>query len=219
MATIQIFALALLFFHLISTTLCFSPVGRDAAAALLVNTDIWVFGGCVASTDPQISQVFVSTNSLFSLSVSESWSTSSPLWTDHSNDLTQPLLVFTRCRSTLQLDADGISLWVFGGQSERYGEDLTDKSPAVRYNIYTHAWSSVTLSNQILLGGLQGLSSTQNNQGEIFYFGGQSDSSTGYDGFMQNDNVITVSTNTGDWNILPMGYNLHGTRLGTATMV
>ncbi|RUP46400.1 hypothetical protein BC936DRAFT_147004 [Jimgerdemannia flammicorona] len=211
----------ILFLQLLPTIICFIPSGRNSAAAVLVNSTIWFFGGCVQNSDPTLGGPWVSSNSLFSLDVSRSWKTSSPPWTDHSSDLTNPSLVYTRCQSTLQLGADGVTLWVFGGQTGLKNENLTNRSPAVQYNTATHVWSSVIMPDNPVVVSLHGHSSARNSQGVIFYFGGQSDASTGYAGNMRNDDVIKLSTDPGmgNWSLPPRNNGQNGRYLSTATLV
>lgn len=205
--------LALCLFQLLPTrTVCFTPVARDSAAAVLVNATIWVFGGCVASGVD-----YASSSSLYSLDVSQPWSTSSPPWTDHSSDLTNTSLVYTRCQSTLELEADNVSLMVFGGQAVNTGEVLTNKSPAVSYNTNTHAWSSVTVSNTAIMI-VHALGAVRNSQGEIFYFGGQNDQYTGASSNTTTLNSDVYKLSNGVWNILSTNEPI--TRdLGSATLV
>ncbi|RUO96663.1 hypothetical protein BC936DRAFT_141653 [Jimgerdemannia flammicorona] len=208
----------ILFLQLLHTVICFTPSPRNSVAAVLVNSTIWFFGGCIPGST---AGSWVSSNSLFSLDVSRSWETSSPPWTDHSSDLTDPSLVYTRCQSTIQLDADGVTLWVFGGQSDVTSENLTNRSPAVQYNTGAHVWSNVTMPSNPVVLGLHAHNAVRNSQGVIFYFGGQSDLTTGFNGSLQNDNVIKLSTGPGmvNWNVLPSGNGWNGRYLGTATLV
>ncbi|RUP15771.1 hypothetical protein BC936DRAFT_139575 [Jimgerdemannia flammicorona] len=208
-------AFALLFFQLLFTTiLCFTPPPRDSGAAMLVNSTIWFFGG---SLQP-IGGEKATTNSLFSLDVSRPWSISSPPWTDHSSDLTDQSLVYTRGKTTLQLDADGVTLWVYGGKSEPRNASLANSNPTVRYDTMAHVWSSVPPSDNPAVLNLHSHSAARDSQGVIFYFGGTVNNFTGWSSTVENKNVIILSTSTRSWTTLPIG-NAPSRILGTATMV
>src|SRR5438445_480186 len=69
--------LVLLFIHS-PASVCLLPPARDYAAAYATKDLIWVFGGY------NIPAGYIS--SLYSLNISSSWPTTSPPWTDHSND-------------------------------------------------------------------------------------------------------------------------------------
>src|SRR5947208_912642 len=90
-------------------TVCFSPPPVTHAAGKLVNSTIWFFGGYDG-------RYYV--NTLLSLDVSQSFSLSSPPWTDHSSDGANKEFLYTRYCATLDTGADDNILWVYGGQNK-----------------------------------------------------------------------------------------------------
>ena len=191
--------------------ICVTPPGNESPASLLLNNTVWVFGGHEES-GPSDTIVTVY-NTLYALDVSRSWPTSSPLWTLVGNSS----LVFPRARTTLQLGADGTSLWIYGGMIQP-GASTQGLSQVVRFDTSSRQWVAVNPTGANILA-LDGLSAVRNPQGVVFYFGGVSDVLTGSVGFTPNNQVLTLDTTTNVYSVLTTANNPLGRTMQTTTMV
>lgn len=209
------YILAIGLFQVLSAA-SFSPPGREAAATSLVGNNFVVFGGDVHQDGPgQPSSAYSVTNNIFFLDVSNSWSTQSPLWTDHTTDAVNANLAPHRYWATMTPGKDAVSLWIYGGTDEP-GVDFTTQPKFAVYNTASNSWSDPTVSNQSI-PILTSHTAVVNNAGVIFFFGGQMQNATSWTGAF--DAIGTLDTSSGVWNTLPLGNGPTGVIAHTATMV
>ncbi|RUP51881.1 hypothetical protein BC936DRAFT_144914 [Jimgerdemannia flammicorona] len=197
-----------LFFFLLflaTSTVCIVPLGRDSAAIALLNNTIWIFGGAVSDNMGG----FNASSNLYSLDISQSWSTSSPNWIDHDAD-NNPTIVSSRIRPNMQVGPDGTSLWVYGGITT----NTTGANLFLRYDTTNHTWSTVTVAGAIRL---EGFSAVKNARGVLF-FGGVTDA-TSLDVWARNDAVIKIDPTMKTWSTTSVANGFPGLVMATTTLV
>ncbi|RUP51821.1 hypothetical protein BC936DRAFT_145500 [Jimgerdemannia flammicorona] len=188
------------------STVCLIPPGRDSAGIALLNNTIWVFGGAVSDNNGGYNP----SSSLYSLDISQSWSTSSPNWIGHDADINSTI-VSGRIRPNMQVGPDGTSLWVYGGQPT----NATSANLFLCYDTTTHTWSTVAFAGAIRL---QGFNAVKNARGVIFFFGGVTDE-TSLDAWARNDAVFKIDPTMKTWSTTSVANGYPGRVMATATLV
>lgn len=207
----------LVIYLLLLITVCDSVPPADAAAAVLVDNSIWMFGGSNNSK--------TCGNTLYSLDLSQPWSITSPNWTDHSGDIqaSNTTNVYGRCRTTIALGMDGLTLLAYGGEVNNW-DNYFFESPFASYNLCSQMWTDVKVYGPppLLLARHR---ATRNADGLIFYSGGYSyqnvtvsdtDTSVYLTG---NAAIVTLNTTSGEYRVLPQSLGLFNRHFHTATII
>src|SRR4051794_5142198 len=97
---------------LVADSLAFLPLAIDNVAAARAGRYVWFYGNN-------------NTNSvLYSLDVTQSWPTSSPLWAYHPTNLSNDQVSTHRYLPTMEVGDGGNMLWIFGDDGNSHTETM-----------------------------------------------------------------------------------------------
>ncbi|RUS31045.1 hypothetical protein BC938DRAFT_478563 [Jimgerdemannia flammicorona] len=148
----------------------FTPAPQYGQSAVLTNNTIFVCGGTRL-----INSQYVTVTNLYSLDVSQPWTSTNPPWVDLT-DTTSSIAVPLSSYYAMWPSADNGSFYVWGGGNNLNRSLL--QSGFSQYNIVTRIWSlPSTIANMPQQRRL--LSAAWTSSGVAYMWGGQGDASNG----------------------------------------
>ncbi|RUS22747.1 hypothetical protein BC938DRAFT_475199 [Jimgerdemannia flammicorona] len=145
-------------------TTAFRPIGAIGQSAVLINGVIYLHGG-LGMTNTQ--------SNLYTLDVTMSWTTSSPLWTDRTYDagvFTVPSVY----KNVMWPSPDGSSFYIWGGAST----SVLAQGGFAQYKIATESWSTPPATGSMPQQRYQS-SVTWTSSGKTYIWGGYANKFTG----------------------------------------
>jgi len=158
-----IFILSYLFFRVEP----FTPEERMAHSSILVGDKLYFFGGFSTGS---------CSNEIFYLDVSKSFYSSTPTWSDLTQDAGIP---FKSCWETVSLNDKEQTIYLFGGIMK----DLTTNNDVFTSNVHSLNLNSLTWNIPNIKGILpkrrRSVKGVIDDTGKMYIFGGASDKGTG----------------------------------------
>ncbi|RUS29622.1 hypothetical protein BC938DRAFT_480440 [Jimgerdemannia flammicorona] len=178
----------------------FTPLGQWAQTAVLIDSTVYVYGGSYLSN--------MGSKKLYTFDVSLPWTTTTPVWVDHTNDSGNSFAPLTSYQ-TMWPSNDNKSFYVWGG-GNGFGVNLTESGFA-QYHIDTKTWSLPSETATINVPQQRRESAAAiTSFGVAYIWSGIGDSNTGVTGTQVNSSYVDIlwapmaeipvfDTNAGTW--------------------